>query len=105
MIRTFEYKKGEIQETPVMYFSNTNCQEIFRESWLCTYRTKYVFPGYDAYAMLENEYENGGNICEFTCRYKKMIEFKEILMFFMLEINENFDDDLMQDVVEMICEK
>ncbi len=33
-----------------------------------------------------------------------MIEFKEILLFFMLEMNENFDDDLMQDVVEMICD-
>ncbi len=34
-----------------------------------------------------------------------MIEFKEILLFFMLEMNENFDDDLLQEVVEMICEK
>ncbi len=52
MIRTFEYMKGQIMQTPVIYFSNSTCQEIFRESWQCTYRTKYVFPGYDAYVML-----------------------------------------------------
>ena len=48
--------------------------------------------------MIENQYENA-NVGEFTCKYKKLIEYKEILLFFMLEINEDFDDGLLQDVV------
>jgi hypothetical protein len=104
MIRTFEYQKGELQETPVGYFSNTNCQPIFWENWRCTYKAKYFFPGYDAYTMIENEYENA-NVSEFSSKYKKLIEYKEILLFFMLEINEDFDDGLLQDVVELICDK
>jgi hypothetical protein len=87
----------------VVYFSNTNYQPIFGEKWKCTYRTKYFFPGYDAYTMIENEYENGA-VSEFTCKYKKLIEYKEILLFFMLEMNEDFDDGLLQDVVELICD-
>jgi hypothetical protein len=30
------------------------------------------------------------------------MEFKEIALFFLLEINRNFDDDLLNDVIEML---
>lgn len=51
--------------------------------------------------MIESEYENG-NVKEFTCIYKKLLELKEITLFFLLELYEDFDEDLLQEAVEMI---
>ncbi len=98
MIRTFAFKNGQALETPVYYFSNNNFEIISQSKWVCSYLTKYTFPGYDGHLMIESEYENG-QVKEFKCWYKKLIEYKELIMFFLLEINENFDDDLMQEVV------
>lgn len=51
--------------------------------------------------LVHNQYENGD--CDwFICETVKVVNPKEISMHFLLQINENFDDDLLQDVVEMI---
>jgi len=51
--------------------------------------------------LVHNQYENGD--CDwFICETVKVVNPKEISMYFLLSINENFDDDLLQDVVEMI---
>ena len=36
---------------------------------------------------------------------KKLIEYKEILFFFMSKINKEFNDVLWLDAVELICDK
>ena len=36
---------------------------------------------------------------------KKLIEYKEILLFFMSKINKDFNDVLWQDAVKLICDK
>lgn len=51
--------------------------------------------------IIENVYENGD--CEwFECSSKKVMNPKEISMHLMLSLNDEFDDDLLQDVVELI---
>lgn len=51
--------------------------------------------------LVHNQYENGD--CDwFICETVKIVNPKEISMHFMLSLNENFDDNLLQDVVEMI---
>jgi len=46
-------------------------------------------------------YENGD--CDwFVCSSVKVINPKEITLQFLLSIDENFDEDLLHDVVEMI---
>ncbi len=69
---------------------------------MCNYRTKYTFPGYDSFVMLESQYENA-NVKEFKCSYKKLVELREIILFFLLQMYEDFDEDLLQNVVELIC--
>jgi hypothetical protein len=51
--------------------------------------------------LVHNRYEAGG--CEgFECESMKIVQPREIWMQLMLGMNENFDDGLLQDVVEMI---
>ena len=48
--------------------------------------------------LVHSQYENGD--CDwFICETVKVVNPKEIAMHFLLSINENFDDDLLQDVV------
>mgnify|MGYP006876310600 CR=1 FL=1 len=58
MIRTFQFVHGESKTSPVYYFDNENFEVITEETWVCSYLTKYSFPGYDGFLMLENEYQN-----------------------------------------------
>lgn len=39
---------------------------------------------------------------EFTLKVKKVMDPKEIALHFMLHINDDFDDDLMQDALELL---
>jgi hypothetical protein len=39
---------------------------------------------------------------EFTLKIKKVMDPKEIALHFMLHLNEEFDDDLLQDALELL---
>lgn len=71
------------------------------ETWLCSYLTKYFIPGFDNSTLMEGEYENS-NVEEFTLKIKKVMDPKEIALHFMLHINDDFDDDLLQDSLELL---
>lgn len=51
--------------------------------------------------VIEGQFENG-DVSQFTCSGKKVMDPREIYMYFMLEMNPDFDSDLLQTVVEMI---
>ena len=51
--------------------------------------------------IIESQFENG-DVEEVTIDPKKVMNPKEIYMYFMLKMNEEFDSDLLQTVVEMI---
>ncbi len=48
--------------------------------------------------LVHNQYENGD--CEwFKCETVKIMNPKEIALHFLLNINKDFDEDLLQDVI------
>ena len=51
--------------------------------------------------LVENMYENG-DCGWFQCSVKRILEPKQIALHFMLNLNPNFDEDLLQDAIEMI---
>jgi len=52
MIRTYNYVYGESKKSPVYYFDNETFKVITEDEWVCSYLTKYTFPGYDGFVML-----------------------------------------------------
>lgn len=101
MFRTFSFDNGNALQTPVYYVSNETESIIAKQTWKCTYITKYFIPGYDSSMLMQNEYENG-EVSWFTVKLKKIMDPKEIALHFMLHINEEFDDDLLQDALELL---
>lgn len=101
MFRTFYFQDGKVETTPVYYVDNETETIVTEDTWQCTYRTKYYIPGYDASTLIEGEYENG-DVDEFTLWVKKVLDPKEIALHFLLHINEDFDDDLLQDAIELM---
>jgi hypothetical protein len=101
MFRTFEFVDGMVVRSPVYYVSNETETIVAYDTWECTYKTKYFIPGFDTSTLMEGEYENG-DVDEFTLKIKKVMDPKEIALHFMLHINEDFDDDLLQDALELL---
>jgi hypothetical protein len=101
MFRTFYFQDGKVETTPVYYVDNETETILAYDEWQCTYRTKYYLPGFDSSTLIEGEYENG-DIEEFTIWVKKVLDPKEIALHFLLHINEDFDDDLLQDAIELM---
>lgn len=94
MFRTFGFEGGKALETPVFYVSNESERVLVEEKWECSYLHKYEFPGYDGDMMIENLYENGD--CEwFECIEKKFWNHKESMLHIMLQLNSDFDEDLL----------
>lgn len=101
MFRTYAFENGKVLSTPVYYINNETEEIVAEEKWECTYRSKYYFPGYDGSIIFDCLFENG-DVKEFTVMAKKVMNPKELTLHFLLQLNEEFDDDLLQDVVEMI---
>lgn len=101
MFRTFDFEAGNPLETPVYYINNETEEIVAEETWKCSYLFKYEFPGYDGGMIIDSQFENG-DVSEVTVSAKKVMNPREIYMFFMLEMNPDFDSDLLQTVVEMI---
>ena len=101
MFRTFFFQDGKVETTPVYYIDNETETIVAHDEWQCTYRTKYFVPGFDSSTLIESEYENG-DVDNFTLWVKKILDPKEIALHFLLHINEDFDDDLLQDAIELM---
>ena len=51
--------------------------------------------------MVQTEHTNG-DCSEMTVSVNKIMDPKEIAMHFLLHINDDFDDDLLQDAIELL---
>ncbi len=101
MFRTFDFKDGKPLKTPIYYINNETEEIVATGEWECSYLHKDEPTGVDSGMLVHNTYENGD--CDwFTCETVKVMNPKEISLHFLLSMNKNFDDDLLQDVVEMI---
>lgn len=98
MFRTFDFKDGKALTTPIFYINNETEEIVAEETWECSYLHKDEPTGVDSGMLIHNQYENGD--CDwFTCTVTKVMNPKEITLHFLLSINENFEYDLLQDVV------
>lgn len=102
VFHTFRHKEGQVQTTPVYYVNHETEEIIYRETWESTcYADHFYFPAWDGSTVIEAYHLNGDcEDCTFTT--KKMVDPKEISMHFLLHLNEDFDDDLLQDAVELL---
>ena len=50
---------------------------------------------------MESEYENS-DVDNFTLYTKKILDRKDISMYFLQSLNPNFHDDLLSDAVELL---
>ena len=53
--------------------------------------------------MIEAEHDNG-DVSEISVTTKRLMTPREMYLHFMLHINEDFDDDLLQDAVELLAD-
>ena len=102
VFHTFRHKEGQVQTTPVYYVHNETEEIIHRETWQATsWADNFFFPAWDGSVVVE-AYKMNGDCEDCTFTTKKMVEPKEISMHFLLHLNEDFDDDLLQDAVELL---
>lgn len=96
-------KKGGAMTSPVYYVNNEREEIIATEEWICTNKTHFYIPGFDTSTIIEADHENG-DISEVIITTKRLMTPKEMYLHFMLHIHEDFDDDLLQDAVELLTE-
>ena len=68
------------------------------------YSPIFFFPGWDDSTMIETELSNvsKSNITFAISKACLKHTLKEISMFFLLNLEEDFDDDLLQDAIEIL---
>lgn len=102
VFHTFRHKDGQVQTTPVYYVQNETEQIIATEEWESTcFADNFFFPGWDGSTVVQ-AYHTNGDCEDCTITVKKVVDPKEISMSFLLHLNEDFDDDMLQDAVELL---
>jgi hypothetical protein len=71
------------------------------DRWNHSCYCNFYIPGYDGSSLVLAEFDNG-DVKEIHLTIKRLAEMKEVALHFMLHINENFDDDLLQDALELL---
>jgi hypothetical protein len=99
---TIRHIAGVLQETPIFYVNNETEEIIAQDTWKCSaWTSNFYFPGYDGSALVQVEKENG-DVKEMIVTVKKIMDPKEISLHFLLTLNEDFDDDLLQDALDLL---
>jgi hypothetical protein len=52
MFRTFYFKDGKVERSPVYYVNNETESIVADDKWECTYKTKYFVPGFDSSTLI-----------------------------------------------------
>ena len=106
MIRSFDFIKGEAQETPVYFIDNENECIAGTKPWKCSHLNKFSFPAYDGNMIVDAEYENG-DVDRIVSKSIKVVDHKELLnpkvlvVDIMEQIVKDADDDLVNDVANI----
>lgn len=71
------------------------------DEWTPSSHINFSISGNDSSNLIVAEYENG-DVKEIHVTVKRLSELKEVVLHFMLHINEDFDDDLLQDALNLM---
>jgi len=102
VFHTFRHEKGQVLETPIYYINNETEEIVSKETWKSTcFASRFFFPGWDGSVVVQSEHQNGD--CDYiVITAKKVMDPKEISMHFLLHLNPDFDDDLLQDAIDLL---
>jgi hypothetical protein len=95
--------KGQALLSPVFYVHNEREEIISVEQWRASSTVNFYIPGFDTSTVIEAQHANG-DVDSIEVTTKRLMTQKEMYLHFMLHINEDFDDDLLQDAVELLTE-
>jgi hypothetical protein len=99
---TFRHYKGEAQLSPIYFVNNTTEEIVATEYWRCScYRNNFFFPAWDSSTVVVAEHLNG-DCDKVEVTINKVMNHQEISLHFLLHLNEDFDDDLLQDAIELL---
>lgn len=102
VFHTFKHEDGKTVTTPVYYVNNDTEEIIEKEEWENScHSSNFVFPGWDSSTVVQSIHDNG-DCEEISFLVRKVVDPKEINLHFLLHLNEDFDDDLLQDACEML---
>ena len=98
---TFKHKNKECLFSPIYYINNETEEIIYTEKWQASCFYDWFFPGWDGNTIVVSWHENG-EVNEVRVEVKKIIDLREISLYFLLHLNQNFHDDFLQDAVELL---
>lgn len=71
------------------------------DKWKPSSHINFFVSGSDSSNLIMAEYDNG-DVKEIHVTVKRLSDLKEVALHFMLHINEDFDDDLLQDALHLM---
>ena len=102
VFHTFRHDNGQVCETPIYFINNDTEEIIHKETWKSTcYASHYSFPAWDKSLVVQATHANG-DVDEIKFSAQKVMNPKEISLHFLLHLYEDFDDDLLQDAIEIL---
>ena len=93
--------KDEPTSAPVFYVHNQTEKIKLRTEWSCDSEEHHILPSYDPNGVVEATYSNGfTDFLKLTLR--RLETQREMYLNFLLQMNEDFDDDLLQDSLDLL---
>ncbi len=87
----------------MLYIDNQTETVALMGTWKPSSRTHFYLPGYDSNCLIEAIHDNS-EVSSIKVTTKRLMTVSEMYLHFLLSLNEDFDDDLLQDALdEMDC--
>lgn len=91
------------KSAPLFFVSNKTERVMAKDQWQPDCYNNFFTPGFDDASLILSRFDNG-DVSNVQVMAVKWAEMKEISVHFMLHLNEDFDDDLLQDALEIMDE-
>ena len=88
-------------DSQVFYVDNKSEKIVYEHVWKATNQSHFFLPGYDPNALIEAIHENA-EVSELKVINKRLMTIPEIYLHLLQGVNEDFDDDLLQDSLEVL---
>jgi hypothetical protein len=98
---TFSFKDGKALNSPAYLVHNPSETIAAQVVWRCEAEFNFYVPGYESNSLLMAQFPPG-DVREISITRYMFVSPKDVYLRFMLQINEDFDDDLLQDAIEML---